>query len=93
MSCARPAGSTWSGVSVDSFSLRAVKGDLTGANPTDRGNAGSKLHVAGEAGGLPLSVILSAAAPTLDHAGRGPGRHPTDPHAERAAASVTHDRT
>jgi transposase len=29
-------------VSVDSFSLRAVKGDLTGANPVDRGKAGSK---------------------------------------------------
>jgi transposase len=49
-------------VSVDSFSLRAVKGgDLTGANPTDRGKPGSKLHVAGDRGGLPLSLILSAA--------------------------------
>jgi transposase len=49
-------------VSVDSFSLRAVKGgDLTGANPVDRGKAGSKLHLAGERGGLPLSVVLSAA--------------------------------
>jgi transposase len=49
-------------VSVDSFSLRAVKGgDLTGANPTDRGKAGSKLHVAGDATGLPISLILSAA--------------------------------
>jgi transposase len=49
-------------VSVDSFSLRAVKGgDLTGANPTDRGKAGSKLHLAGERGGLPDSVVLSAA--------------------------------
>jgi transposase len=37
-------------VSVDSFSLRV-----------DRGKAGSKLHLAGEAGGLPLAVILSAA--------------------------------
>jgi transposase len=49
-------------VSVDSFSLRAVKGgDLTGANPVDRGKAGSKLHVAGERGGLPISLVLSAA--------------------------------
>jgi transposase len=33
-------------VSVDSFSLRAVKrGDLTGANPVDRGKQGSKLHL------------------------------------------------
>jgi hypothetical protein len=39
-------------VSVDSFSLRAVKGgDLTGANPVDRSKAGSRLHVAGEASG------------------------------------------
>jgi transposase len=48
-------------VSVDSFSLRASKGDLTGANPVDRGKAGSKLHLAGDAGGLPLSVVVSAA--------------------------------
>jgi transposase len=49
-------------VSVDSFSLRAVKGgDLTGANPVDRGKQGSKLHLAGERGGLPISVVLSAA--------------------------------
>ena len=49
-------------VCVDSFSLRAVKGgDLTGANPVDRGKAGSKLHLAGDAGGLPLAVVLSAA--------------------------------
>jgi transposase len=34
---------------------------LTGANPVDRGKAGSKLHLAGERGGLPISVILSAA--------------------------------
>jgi transposase len=37
------------------------RGDLTGANPVDRGKAGSKLHVAGDAGGLPISLILSAA--------------------------------
>jgi transposase len=36
-------------------------GDLTGANPTDRGKAGSKLHLAGERGGLPIAVVLSAA--------------------------------
>jgi transposase len=49
-------------VSVDSFSLRAVKrGDLTGANPVDRGKAGSKLHLAGERSGLPVAVVLSAA--------------------------------
>jgi transposase len=49
-------------VSVDSFSLRAVRGgELTGANPVDRGKRGSKLHLAGERGGLPLAVIISAA--------------------------------
>ena len=48
-------------VSVDSFSLRAVKRDQTGANPVDRGKRGSKLHLAGERGGLPLSIVLSAA--------------------------------
>jgi transposase len=37
------------------------KGDLTGANPVDRGKAGSKLHLAGERGGLPLAVVVSAA--------------------------------
>jgi transposase len=43
-------------VSVDSFSLRAVKGGLTGANPTDRGKADSKLHdrVLGDARSPPL---------------------------------------
>jgi transposase len=34
---------------------------LTGANPVDRGKAGSKLHVAGDAGGLPISVLVSGA--------------------------------
>jgi IS5 family transposase len=34
---------------------------LTGANPVDRGKAGSKLHVASDASGLPLSVVVSAA--------------------------------
>jgi Transposase DDE domain len=37
------------------------KGDLTGANPVDRDKAGSKLHLAGDAGGRPLSLIVSAA--------------------------------
>jgi transposase len=52
-------------VSVDSCSLRAVKrGDLTGPDPVDRGKRGSKLHLAGDADGLPLSVIVSAANAT-----------------------------
>jgi transposase len=41
----------WSRVTVDSFSLRVVRGDLTGANPVDRANAGRsctwRLTVAG----------------------------------------------
>jgi transposase len=37
------------------------RGDLTGANPVDRGKAGSKLHVAGDRGGLPLALLVSAA--------------------------------
>jgi hypothetical protein len=36
-------------------------GELTGATPVDRGKQGSKLHLAGERGGLPISVVLSAA--------------------------------
>jgi hypothetical protein len=34
---------------------------LTGANPVDRGKAGSKLHLAGERCGLPLAVLVSNA--------------------------------
>lgn len=50
-------------VSVDSFSLRAVNRDEhTGANPVDRGKAGSKLHVVVDNGpGVPLAVVLTAA--------------------------------
>jgi transposase len=55
------AGSTWSGSASTPSACGRSRGDLTGANPTDRGKAGSKLHVAGDAGGLPLAVIISAA--------------------------------
>jgi Transposase DDE domain len=47
---------------VDSFSLRAVRGDLTGANPVDRAKRGSKLHLASEGTGLPLSLLVTAAS-------------------------------
>jgi IS5 family transposase len=60
-SWARPAASTWSGSASTASACGRQRGELTGANPTDRGKAGSKLHVAGDAGGLPLAVILSAA--------------------------------
>src|SRR5512132_1503834 len=39
-------GLDWSRVSVDSVSLRAVRGDQVGANPVDRAKPGSKLHLA-----------------------------------------------
>jgi len=51
----------WSRVSVDSFSLRATRGDQVGANPVDRAKPGSKLHLAVEAGGLPLSLLVTGA--------------------------------
>jgi transposase len=52
----------WRRVSVDSTSLRALKkGGHTGPNPTDRGKAGSKLHLAADGGGIPLAVLLTAA--------------------------------
>jgi hypothetical protein len=36
-------------------------GELTGANPVDRGKPGSKYHLLVDAGGIPLAVGLSAA--------------------------------
>jgi transposase len=48
-------------VSVDSFSLRATRGDQVGASPVDRAKRGSKLHLAVEGGGLPLSVLVTGA--------------------------------
>lgn len=38
-------------------------GAHTGANPTDRGKAGSKLHLAADNSGIPLAVVLTAANP------------------------------
>ena len=40
---------------------RCSGGDLTGANPVDRAKPGSKLHLAVEGGGLPLSLLVTAA--------------------------------
>jgi transposase len=51
----------WSRVSVDSFSLRALRGDQVGANPVDRAKGGSKLHLAVEGTGMPLSLLVTAA--------------------------------
>jgi hypothetical protein len=54
-------GLDWSRVSVNSFSLRAVRGDQVGANPVDRAKPGSKLHLAADGTGLPLAVLVTAA--------------------------------
>jgi transposase len=51
----------WSRVSVDSFSLRATRGDHVGANPVDRAKPGSKLHLAVDGTGLPLSLLVTGA--------------------------------
>jgi transposase len=51
----------WSRVSVDSASLRAVRGGLCGANPVDRAKPGCKWQVANEAGGMVLSLLLGPA--------------------------------
>ena len=49
-------------VVVDSCSARAKHGGgLTGPNPTDRGEAGTKHHVAVSTDGIPLAVVPSAA--------------------------------
>jgi transposase len=51
----------WSRVSVDSASVRAVRGDLTGANPVDRAKPGCKWHLAVERAGMILSLLLGPA--------------------------------
>jgi transposase len=45
----------------ESCSLRAVRGDQVGANPVDRAKPGSKLHLAVDGGGLPLSLLVTGA--------------------------------
>ncbi|MEV5283541.1 IS5 family transposase [Streptomyces sp. NPDC006703] len=52
----------WSKCAIDSVSVRALKGGrLTGLNPTDRGKAGSKIHLIVDRNGLPISIGISAA--------------------------------
>ncbi|MEU2232232.1 IS5 family transposase [Streptomyces vietnamensis] len=51
----------WSRCAIDSVSLRAAKGPLTGPNPTDRGKLGSKIHLITDRNGLPLSLGISGA--------------------------------
>ncbi|MGD6741821.1 IS5 family transposase [Streptomyces sp. BH106] len=54
-------GLDWSRCAIDSVSVRALKGLLTGPNPTDRGKNGSKIHLIVDRRGLPLSIGISAA--------------------------------
>jgi hypothetical protein len=51
----------WSRGCVDSVSVRAKGGELTGRNPTDRGKAGTKYHLLVDAGGLVIRTLLSPA--------------------------------
>ncbi|MDP9356014.1 MAG: IS5 family transposase [Chloroflexota bacterium] len=52
----------WSRASVDSASIPAKGGgDGVGPNPTDRGKPGTKRHVMGDRGGLPLASLLTGA--------------------------------
>jgi hypothetical protein len=51
----------WSRCAIDSVTMRALKGELTGSYPVDRGKYGSKIHLLTERTGLPLSVGISGA--------------------------------
>ncbi|MFD9846758.1 IS5 family transposase [Streptomyces parvus] len=51
----------WSRCATDSVNMRALKGDLTGPNPVDRGKYGSKIHLIAERSGPPISVGISGA--------------------------------
>ncbi|MEW1605313.1 IS5 family transposase [Streptomyces sp. NPDC093808] len=53
----------WSRCAIGSVSMRAVKGDLTGPDPVDRGKEGSKIRLIAERTGLPLSIGISGANP------------------------------
>jgi transposase len=58
---ARPGGSTWGGSAWTPSACGRSKGGPDRRHPVDRGKQGAKLHLAGDAGGLPLSVVVSAA--------------------------------
>ncbi|WP_202536256.1 MULTISPECIES: IS5 family transposase [unclassified Streptomyces] len=51
----------WSRCAIDSVNTQALKGELTGPDPVDRGRYGSKIHLITERTGLPLSVGVSGA--------------------------------
>ena len=61
MSLARPASSTGPVSPWTPSACGRSGGDLCGANPVDRAKRGSKLHLAGEGTGLPLSLLVTAA--------------------------------
>ncbi|WSM60440.1 IS5 family transposase (plasmid) [Streptomyces sp. NBC_01707] len=44
----------WARCAIDSVSMRAAKGTLTGPNPTACGKLGSKIHLLADRNGLPL---------------------------------------
>jgi transposase len=61
MSSARPGRWTGRGSAWIPSACGRSGGDLCGANPVDRAKPGSKLHLAVEGGGLPLSLLVTAA--------------------------------
>jgi transposase len=63
MRSGRPATSTGPASASTRSACARQKGGHTGANPTDRGKAGSKLHLAADNLGIPLAVLLTAANP------------------------------
>src|SRR6266545_1634647 len=61
MSSARPAGWTGRGSAWTASACAPFGGDQVGANPVDRAKPGSKLHLAVDGGGLPLSLLVTGA--------------------------------
>lgn len=52
-------------LTVDSSSVRALRGGKTGPNPTDRRKKGSKHHLLTEARDIPLTAIVTGANLTV----------------------------
>jgi len=51
----------WSTAVIDSITVRAERGELTGPSPVNRGKPGSKSHVLSDRAGRPLTALTSAA--------------------------------
>ena len=47
--------------SLDSATVKAPRGDLTGPSPTDRAELGTKRHILTDADGVPLAVTITGA--------------------------------